>query len=73
MLKKPGGAFGALLGSSTSKRKLGLDKKGKEEIKLEQIRSSVTLPFHSFLGSSETSKAVVETLTVAPDQQKTCS
>ncbi|XP_050901233.1 protein RRP6-like 2 [Lathyrus oleraceus] len=73
VLKKPGGAFGALLGSSTSKRKLGLDKKGKEEIKLEQIRSSVTLPFHSFLGSSETSKAVVETLTVAPDQQKTCS
>ncbi|CAI8595190.1 unnamed protein product [Vicia faba] len=70
VLKKPGGAFGALLGSSASKRKLGLDKKGKEEIKLEQIRSSVTLPFHSFLGSSENSKPVVETPSVAPDQQK---
>ncbi|CAK8533025.1 unnamed protein product [Lathyrus sativus] len=73
VLKKPGGAFGALLGSSTSKRKLGLDKKGKEDIKLEQIRSSVTLPFHSFLGSSQTSKPVVETHSVAPEQQKPVS
>lgn len=72
VLKKPGGAFGALLGNPASKRKLGLDKKGKEEIKLEQIRSSVILPFHSFAGSSETSKPVVETPSVA-DQQKPVS
>nr|KYP65283.1 Exosome component 10 [Cajanus cajan] len=64
MLKKPTGAFGALLGNSASKRKLGPDK-GKEEIKLEQIRSSVSLPFHSFLGSSEKSEPTVGTLSVA--------
>ncbi|GAU27933.1 hypothetical protein TSUD_146470, partial [Trifolium subterraneum] len=72
VLKKPVGAFGALLGN-TSKRKLGLDKKGKEEIKLEKIRSSVTLPFHSFLGSSDKAKSVVETPSVASDQQKPVS
>lgn len=73
VLKKPGGAFGALLGNSASKRRLGPDKKGKEEIKLEQIRSSVTLPFHSFSGSSEDSKPVVETPSVASDIQKPVS
>ncbi|RDX95637.1 Protein RRP6-like 2, partial [Mucuna pruriens] len=56
VLKKPTGAFGALLGNSASKRKLGPDK-GKEEMKLEQIRSLVSLPFHSFLGSSEKTEA----------------
>ncbi|MQL94636.1 hypothetical protein Taro_027285 [Colocasia esculenta] len=55
-LKKPTSAFGALFGNSSSKRKLDPDSKGrnaeqgKTEIKLEQIKSSVTLPFHSFSG-----------------------
>ncbi|KAK7315522.1 hypothetical protein VNO77_34072 [Canavalia gladiata] len=66
VLKKPTGAFGALLGNSASKRKVGPDK-GKEEIKLEQIRSSVTLPFHSFLGGSEKSEPIVETSSVASE------
>ncbi|KAK7364714.1 hypothetical protein VNO80_13455 [Phaseolus coccineus] len=66
VLKKPPGAFGALLGNSASKRKLGPDK-GKEEIKLEQIRSSVTLPFHAFLGSSEKSEPTVKTPSVASE------
>ncbi|CAJ1947892.1 unnamed protein product [Sphenostylis stenocarpa] len=63
VLIKPAGAFGALLGNSASKRKLGPE--GKEDIKLEQIRSSVSLPFHTFLGSSEKSKPTVETPSVA--------
>ncbi|KAL4607149.1 hypothetical protein ACB092_09G153700 [Castanea dentata] len=58
MLKKPSRAFGALLGNSAPKRKFGTNKK--EEIKLEQIRSSVNLPFHSFSGTSEQSKLVIE-------------
>ncbi|KAL2646700.1 hypothetical protein AAZV13_05G072200 [Glycine max] len=41
--------------------------KGKEDSKLEQIRSSVSLPFHSFLGSSEKSEPTVETHTVASE------
>ncbi|CAN8232659.1 unnamed protein product [Cochlearia groenlandica] len=45
--KKPSSGLGALLGSAASKRKFGTDK-AKEETKLEQIRSSVNLPFHSF-------------------------
>ncbi|TKY46324.1 Exosome component 10 [Spatholobus suberectus] len=69
VLKKPTGAFGALLGNSASKRKLGPDK-GKEEIKLEQIRSSVSLPFHSFLGSSEKSEPIVETPSVASEMSE---
>ncbi|XP_010527545.1 PREDICTED: protein RRP6-like 2 [Tarenaya hassleriana] len=47
--KKPSSAFGALLGNAASKRKFGADNKPMEEIKLEQIRSSVSLPFHSFM------------------------
>ncbi|XP_021776042.1 protein RRP6-like 2 [Chenopodium quinoa] len=45
LLKKPGRAFGALLGSSASKKKTDLKK---DEIKLEQIKSTVNLPFYSF-------------------------
>lgn len=61
VLKKPNRAFGALLGAS-SKRKLHADKKEPEDIKLEQIKSAVNLPFHSFAGNKETveSAAVVE-------------
>ncbi|RZB57549.1 Protein RRP6-like 2 isoform E [Glycine soja] len=69
VLKKPTGAFGALLGSSASKRKLGPGK-GKEEIKLEQIRSSVSLPFHSFLGSSEKSEPTEEIPSVASEMSE---
>ncbi|KAG6642846.1 protein RRP6-like 2 isoform X1 [Carya illinoinensis] len=61
MLKKPSRAFGALLGSSAPKRKFNTDKK-QEEMKLEQIRSSVTFPFHTFSGMSEQSQPVTETL-----------
>ncbi|XP_043725821.1 protein RRP6-like 2 [Telopea speciosissima] len=49
ILKKPSRAFGALLGNSTSKRKLYADQKDK----VEQIKSSVNLPFHSFTGRDE--------------------
>uniref|UniRef100_A0A1D1YT36 Phosphatase and actin regulator 4 n=2 Tax=Anthurium amnicola TaxID=1678845 RepID=A0A1D1YT36_9ARAE len=57
VLKKPTGAFGALFWNSSNKRKLDPDPKGrkverdKADVKLEQIKSSVTLPFHSFAGS----------------------
>ncbi|XP_057506695.1 protein RRP6-like 2 [Actinidia eriantha] len=53
VLKKPSRAFGAILGNSSAKRKFGPDKKEKEEIKLEQIKSSVNLPFHSFVPRAE--------------------
>lgn len=45
LLKKPGRAFGSLLGSSASKKKTDFKK---DEDKLEQIKSSVNLPFYSF-------------------------
>ncbi|KAL3534826.1 hypothetical protein ACH5RR_003287 [Cinchona calisaya] len=52
VLRKPSRGFGALLGGS-SKRKLHPDKMHEEDLKLEQIKSSVNLPFHSFPGSGE--------------------
>lgn len=54
------GGLGSLLGNSAPKRKLDTDKKDKEENKLDKIRSSVSLPFHSFLGTSEQLKSVAE-------------
>ncbi|GAV88737.1 LOW QUALITY PROTEIN: HRDC domain-containing protein/DNA_pol_A_exo1 domain-containing protein, partial [Cephalotus follicularis] len=60
VLKKPSHAFGALLGNSAPKRKLDTDKKEKDRVKLEQIRSAVNLPLHSFFGQNEQSKAAVE-------------
>ncbi|XP_030452947.2 protein RRP6-like 2 isoform X1 [Syzygium oleosum] len=57
VLKKPGGAFGAFLGKLGPKRKCNTDEKDKKESKLEQIRSSVNLPFHSFSGSEEQPEA----------------
>eukprot|EP00258_Populus_trichocarpa_P031348 XP_024447367.1 protein RRP6-like 2 isoform X2 [Populus trichocarpa] len=60
ILKKPTGAFGALLRGAAAKRKLGTDKKVGEEVKLEKIRSSVNLPFHSFMPRNEPPKPVVE-------------
>jgi exosome complex exonuclease RRP6 len=50
VLKKPSRAFGALLGTSATKRKFDFGKKEADEIKVEQIKSSVNLPFQSFLG-----------------------
>ncbi|KAK9128484.1 hypothetical protein Syun_017281 [Stephania yunnanensis] len=55
VLKKPSGAFRALLGKSTSKRKLNSDPK--VVFKVEQIKSSVTLPFCPFLGGNEPIKS----------------
>lgn len=60
VLKKPSRGFGALLGSASTKKKSDIDKKGKEEIKLEQIRSSVILPFYSFKGQEEQMKPVMK-------------
>ncbi|KAK4483763.1 hypothetical protein RD792_010966 [Penstemon davidsonii] len=51
-LKKPSRAFGALLGSS-AKRKFDSDKRIQEETKLGYIKSTVSLPFHTFLGTIE--------------------
>ncbi|GLT54158.1 hypothetical protein SLA2020_273800 [Shorea laevis] len=45
-------------GATCPKRKFNTDKK--DEMKLEQIRSSVNFPFHSFRGTSEQSKPVIE-------------
>jgi exosome complex exonuclease RRP6 len=58
VLKKPTNAFGLLLGNAGPKRKPDADKV--RSVKLEQIRSSVNLPFHSFKGQAEQSKVVVE-------------
>ncbi|KAL5837399.1 hypothetical protein ACOSQ3_014568 [Xanthoceras sorbifolium] len=57
-LKKPSRGFGALLGPP--KKKFDTEKKDKEETKLEQIRSSVNLPFQSFAVRDEQPKPVVE-------------
>lgn len=52
VIAKPSRGLGMLLGSR-AKRKLHPDKKEPEEIQLQQIKSSVSLPFHSFSGSIE--------------------
>ncbi|KAJ6810603.1 protein RRP6-like 2 [Iris pallida] len=58
--KKPSFGFGALLGNSASRRKLNPDKEGVSDQnmnvnKVEQIKSSVTLPFFSFTCRDSTS------------------
>ncbi|KAJ4885439.1 hypothetical protein Rs2_35532 [Raphanus sativus] len=60
--KKPSSGLGALLGSSASKKKFRTDKNVNEEGKLEQIRSSVNLQFHSFTDKSSDSKSAPEEL-----------
>ncbi|XVF06653.1 hypothetical protein REPUB_Repub06bG0068700 [Reevesia pubescens] len=60
VLKKPSRGFGALLGNAATKKKSDINKKDKEESKLEQIRSSVNLSFHSFLGTDEQSKPAMK-------------
>ncbi|KAL7614831.1 protein RRP6-like 2 [Lactuca sativa] len=54
--KKPSRAFGSMFG----KRKLNAESKATEEIKVEQIKSSVSLPFHSFTEKPESSRPVVQ-------------
>ncbi|XP_050235481.1 protein RRP6-like 2 [Mercurialis annua] len=65
ILKKPTSAFGALLGNSAGKRRSDIDKKDKEDLKLDKIRTSVNLPFHSFSGINEAAKPAVEEPPVA--------
>ncbi|XP_038724908.1 protein RRP6-like 2 isoform X2 [Tripterygium wilfordii] len=60
VLKKPSRGFGALLGNATSKRKFDTSKRETGEIKLEQIRTTVNLPFFPFSGRSEKSAPVVD-------------
>ncbi|KAG7543483.1 HRDC domain [Arabidopsis thaliana x Arabidopsis arenosa] len=59
--KKPSSGLGALLGSAASKKKSRTDEKVKEDVKLEQIRSSVNLSFHSFTEKVPDSKSTTET------------
>ncbi|GMI85466.1 RRP6-like 2 [Hibiscus trionum] len=56
VLKKPSRGLGELMGNATAKKKFNIDKIEKEEGKLEQIRSSVNLSFHSFSGIEEQPK-----------------
>ncbi|KAL8210420.1 hypothetical protein R6Q57_004857 [Mikania cordata] len=58
--KKPSRAFGAMFGNAPGKRKLNVEPKASEEIKVEQIKSSVSLPFHSFTDKPEPSRLVVK-------------
>ncbi|KAK1384702.1 HRDC domain-containing protein [Heracleum sosnowskyi] len=52
VLRKPTGAFGALLGNSAAKRKFDAEKIVMKEFKLENNKSSMNLPFHSFSGKA---------------------
>ncbi|ONK68872.1 uncharacterized protein A4U43_C05F16920 [Asparagus officinalis] len=61
ILKKQTSGFGALLGNSASRKKLnpvirGIREQDKNVNKVEQIKSSVVLPFHSFSGSDKISE-----------------
>ncbi|KAF5799371.1 putative ribonuclease D [Helianthus annuus] len=53
--KKPSRAFGSMFGNAAGKRKFNLESKATEEIKVEQIKSSVSLPFRSFTDKTEPS------------------
>ncbi|KAL3644130.1 hypothetical protein CASFOL_012062 [Castilleja foliolosa] len=59
LLKKPSRGFGALFGNS-AKRKFNPHKAEDGDTKLEQIKSTVSLPFHSFSGSDERLQTSVE-------------
>ncbi|KZV15181.1 hypothetical protein F511_33667 [Dorcoceras hygrometricum] len=59
ILKKPSRASGALFGN-TAKRKYNPDKREQEDTKLEQIKSTVTLPFHIFSGRDEQFQSSVQ-------------
>ncbi|KAG9452076.1 hypothetical protein H6P81_004980 [Aristolochia fimbriata] len=74
MRKKPNNAFGMMLGNSKAKRKVDQDT---VEQRLEQIKSSVSLPFHSFSGTTEQSTLVAAENAEVPlaetvGQRQTC-
>ncbi|KAJ0469979.1 putative ribonuclease D [Helianthus annuus] len=58
--KKPSRAFGAMFGNAAGKRKSSLESKANEVIKVEQIKSSVSLPFRSFTDKTEASHPIVK-------------
>ncbi|KAK1421100.1 hypothetical protein QVD17_23201 [Tagetes erecta] len=58
--KKPSRAFGAMFGNAAGKRKLNPESKATEQIKVEQIKSSVSLPFRSFTDKTEPSHPSVK-------------
>ncbi|KAG1333931.1 protein RRP6-like 2 [Cocos nucifera] len=65
ILRKPSRGFGALLGNSSSRRKFNADKGGnaeqvKNDNKVEQIKSTVALPFHYFSGGEKLSEVSPE-------------
>ncbi|KAK6944193.1 HRDC domain [Dillenia turbinata] len=60
VLKMPSRSFGAMLGNPAAKKKINPARKDTGGIKLEQIKSSVNLPFHSFSGGNEQLKPFVE-------------
>ncbi|KAE9599659.1 hypothetical protein Lal_00045827 [Lupinus albus] len=59
LLKTPNGDGGVLPGNSASKTELDYVKKGKEEVKLEPIGSSINLPLHSGMVSTSTPADVI--------------
>ncbi|XVF30738.1 hypothetical protein REPUB_Repub16aG0084400 [Reevesia pubescens] len=67
VLRKPSRGFGALLGNAATNKKSDIDKKEKQESKLELIRSSVNLSFHTFLGTEEQSKPATKEPTRVPE------
>ncbi|KAK8713010.1 hypothetical protein V6N13_148238 [Hibiscus sabdariffa] len=67
ILKKPSRGLGSLLGNASTKKKIDIEKKEKEESKLAQIRSSVNLSFHSFPGTEEQSKPQANEPTKLPE------
>ncbi|CAN1246114.1 Protein RRP6-like 2 [Linum grandiflorum] len=67
--KKQGGIFGAMLGNAVPKRRADADNKDKKDTKLEKIKLSVSLPFHSFAGGNEQqSKPAMEEVTARVSQ-----
>lgn len=69
--KKSSCAFGALFGNSSSRKKPTLDKVGlagqnKNVNKVEQIKSTVALPFYHFPGGEKTSELHVKEVIVCP-------
>lgn len=72
--KKPSSAFGAMFGNTAGKRKFNLESKGTEQIKVEQIKSSVSLPFQSFIDKTKpivNESAKPQEIPITP--QATCS
>ncbi|XP_076892234.1 protein RRP6-like 2 [Bidens hawaiensis] len=58
--KKSSRAFGAMFGNAAGKKKSSLESKATEAIKVEQIKSSVSLPFRSFADKTEASLPIVK-------------